>query len=169
MFQWNQYLTRDLESCVSYLTHFFWVLPIVHGAYLQASRWHTMVPTDRSFVYCHPQQQSSESEEPSSSQCYAAPGMRFRKRGIRTSVARNVKPCVPSPSIPRRSFWHRGDKPSRPALAPPQKRCSIFGRMINIILVARRSRHFAGTRYLKRGVSDQGKVANDVEVCRDPE
>ena len=31
------------------------------------------------------------------------------------------------------------------------------------MLIARRSRHFAGTRYLKRGVSDQGKVANDVE------
>lgn len=28
----------------------------------------------------------------------------------------------------------------------------------------RRSRHFAGTRYLKRGVSDTGKVANDVEI-----
>ena len=32
-----------------------------------------------------------------------------------------------------------------------------------MVLVARRSRHFAGTRYLKRGVSEQGKVANDVE------
>ena len=30
--------------------------------------------------------------------------------------------------------------------------------------IARRSRHFAGTRYLKRGISDDGKVANDVEV-----
>ena len=31
------------------------------------------------------------------------------------------------------------------------------------MLLARRSRHYAGTRYLKRGVSDRGKVANDVE------
>ena len=31
-------------------------------------------------------------------------------------------------------------------------------------VIARRSRHFAGTRYLKRGISDDGKVANDVEV-----
>mmetsp|Transcript_10099 Transcript_10099/g.32466 ORF Transcript_10099/g.32466 Transcript_10099/m.32466 type:complete len:1299 (+) Transcript_10099:113-4009(+) len=45
-----------------------------------------------------------------------------------------------------------------------QRKCSIFGRIINIALVARRSRYFAGTRYLKRGVSDSGKVANDVEV-----
>jgi phosphatidylinositol 3,5-bisphosphate 5-phosphatase len=34
---------------------------------------------------------------------------------------------------------------------------------LNVILIARRSRYFAGTRYLKRGVSEQGKVANDVE------
>ena len=31
-------------------------------------------------------------------------------------------------------------------------------------LIARRSRHFAGTRYRKRGVSDAGRVANEVEV-----
>ena len=40
----------------------------------------------------------------------------------------------------------------------------IFGKQINITLVARRSRHFAGTRYLKQGVTDNGKVANDVEI-----
>lgn len=45
-----------------------------------------------------------------------------------------------------------------------QRKCSIFGRNLNIALVARRSRHFAGTRYLKRGVNDAGMVANDVEV-----
>jgi hypothetical protein len=45
-----------------------------------------------------------------------------------------------------------------------QQVCSIFGRLISIALIARRSRFFAGTRYLKRGVSDKGEVANDVEV-----
>jgi hypothetical protein len=45
-----------------------------------------------------------------------------------------------------------------------QVKLSIFGREINVILIARRSRHFAGTRYLKRGVNDHGKVANDVET-----
>ncbi|RLN03685.1 hypothetical protein C2845_PM13G00620 [Panicum miliaceum] len=45
-----------------------------------------------------------------------------------------------------------------------QVRLSIFGREINVILISRRSRHFAGTRYLKRGVNDHGKVANDVET-----
>ena len=39
----------------------------------------------------------------------------------------------------------------------------IMDRSLNLTLLARRSRHFAGTRYLKRGVSDQGNVANDVE------
>ncbi|KAG2581030.1 hypothetical protein PVAP13_6KG006150 [Panicum virgatum] len=45
-----------------------------------------------------------------------------------------------------------------------QVRLSIFGREVNVVLISRRSRHFAGTRYLKRGVNDHGKVANDVET-----
>lgn len=45
-----------------------------------------------------------------------------------------------------------------------QRKCSVFGRLVSIVLLARRSRHFAGTRYLKRGVADTGKVANDVET-----
>lgn len=35
---------------------------------------------------------------------------------------------------------------------------------MSLTLIARRSRHFAGTRYLKRGVNDKGRVANDVET-----
>jgi len=35
---------------------------------------------------------------------------------------------------------------------------------ITFILISRRSRHFAGTRYLKRGVNEEGKVANFVET-----
>ncbi|CAL1363520.1 unnamed protein product [Linum trigynum] len=45
-----------------------------------------------------------------------------------------------------------------------QTRLSIFGRDFSVSLVSRRSRHFAGTRYLKRGVNDWGRVANDVET-----
>ena len=41
---------------------------------------------------------------------------------------------------------------------------SIFGRTIALTLIARRSRHFAGTRYRKRGVNAFGQVANDVET-----
>ncbi|EPS70419.1 hypothetical protein M569_04340, partial [Genlisea aurea] len=45
-----------------------------------------------------------------------------------------------------------------------QVRLSVLGRDFTLILVARRSRHYAGTRYLKRGVNDKGRVANDVET-----
>ncbi|XP_010921635.1 phosphatidylinositol-3-phosphatase SAC1 isoform X2 [Elaeis guineensis] len=45
-----------------------------------------------------------------------------------------------------------------------QVKLSIFGREFSVALVSRRSRHFAGTRYLKRGVNDRGRVANDVET-----
>ncbi|KGN63262.2 phosphoinositide phosphatase SAC1 isoform X2 [Cucumis sativus] len=45
-----------------------------------------------------------------------------------------------------------------------QVRLSIFGRDFTVTLISRRSRHFAGTRYLKRGVNDRGHVANDVET-----
>jgi len=44
-----------------------------------------------------------------------------------------------------------------------QRRVRDYGRTMDIHLIARRSRYFAGPRYLKRGVSEQGKVANDVE------
>ena len=44
-----------------------------------------------------------------------------------------------------------------------QRKLNDYGKTLNLTLLARRSRHFAGTRYLKRGVSDRGKVANDVE------
>ena len=33
-----------------------------------------------------------------------------------------------------------------------------------LTIIARRNRYFAGTRYLKRGISDEGNVANDVET-----
>lgn len=79
MFSWNHFLTRELEQCTSSLTSSYWILPIVHGAFVQ-------------------------------------------------------------------------------------RKVIDYGRSINLILLARRSRHFAGTRYLKRGVSDQGHVANDVET-----
>ncbi|GLD92775.1 hypothetical protein PINS_up001354 [Pythium insidiosum] len=45
-----------------------------------------------------------------------------------------------------------------------QRKCSVFGRLVSMTLLARRSRHYAGTRYLKRGVADTGMTANDVET-----
>ena len=40
-----------------------------------------------------------------------------------------------------------------------QRRFSLLGRTLDLLLIARRSRHYAGTRYLKRGISVHGKVA----------
>uniref|UniRef100_A0A7N0RGD1 SAC domain-containing protein n=1 Tax=Kalanchoe fedtschenkoi TaxID=63787 RepID=A0A7N0RGD1_KALFE len=45
-----------------------------------------------------------------------------------------------------------------------QVKLSILDRNFMFTLVARRSRHYAGTRYLKRGVNEKGRVANDVET-----
>ncbi|KAJ4379757.1 phosphatidylinositol-3,5-bisphosphate 5-phosphatase [Didymella sp. IMI 355093] len=44
-----------------------------------------------------------------------------------------------------------------------QSSLDVFGRRIYITIIARRSRHFAGARFLKRGTNDLGYVANDVE------
>ncbi|XP_027335029.1 phosphoinositide phosphatase SAC2-like isoform X2 [Abrus precatorius] len=45
-----------------------------------------------------------------------------------------------------------------------QVKLSISGSEFNLTIIARRSRHYAGTRYLKRGVNEKGRVANDVET-----
>ncbi|KAK7277030.1 hypothetical protein RIF29_18179 [Crotalaria pallida] len=45
-----------------------------------------------------------------------------------------------------------------------QVKLSTFEREFYLTVIARRSRHFAGTRYLKRGVNERGRVANDVET-----
>ncbi|KAL8150797.1 hypothetical protein V2J09_020605 [Rumex salicifolius] len=45
-----------------------------------------------------------------------------------------------------------------------QTTLSAAGQDFKLTLIARRSRHYAGTRYLKRGVNDKGRVANDVET-----
>lgn len=45
-----------------------------------------------------------------------------------------------------------------------QAKLSILGRTIYVSLIARRSRHFAGARFYKRGIDAAGHVANDVET-----
>jgi len=45
-----------------------------------------------------------------------------------------------------------------------QANISIYGKKIYITILARRSHHFAGARFLKRGVNDKGNVANEVET-----
>lgn len=45
-----------------------------------------------------------------------------------------------------------------------QAKLSVLNRTVYTTLIARRSRHFAGARFLKRGVNEKGHVANDVET-----
>ncbi|KAK9787507.1 hypothetical protein WJX73_002623 [Symbiochloris irregularis] len=45
-----------------------------------------------------------------------------------------------------------------------QRTLEMLGLPVRVTLIARRSRHFAGTRYRRRGVNDAGHVANDVET-----
>ena len=45
-----------------------------------------------------------------------------------------------------------------------QATLSVYGRTVHISIIARRSRFFAGARFLKRGANDSGFVANDVET-----
>ncbi|GMM51534.1 phosphatidylinositol-3,5-bisphosphate 5-phosphatase [Starmerella bacillaris] len=45
-----------------------------------------------------------------------------------------------------------------------QARISVFGNHITITIIARRSRHFAGVRFYKRGVNNEGFPANEVET-----
>lgn len=45
-----------------------------------------------------------------------------------------------------------------------QATISVYGRPVYVTIIARRSRIFAGARYLKRGTNDLGYVANDVET-----
>ena len=45
-----------------------------------------------------------------------------------------------------------------------QSTLSIYGRLVYVTIIARRSRFFAGARFLKRGANDLGYVANDVET-----
>ncbi|KAA8648172.1 phosphatidylinositol-3,5-bisphosphate 5-phosphatase [Aspergillus tanneri] len=45
-----------------------------------------------------------------------------------------------------------------------QAKVSVYGRLVYITIIARRSRYFAGARFLKRGANDLGYVANDVET-----
>ncbi|KAH0834053.1 putative polyphosphoinositide phosphatase [Lanmaoa asiatica] len=41
---------------------------------------------------------------------------------------------------------------------------NVLGRVVFVTLIARRSRHYAGARYLTRGVNEEGNVANEVET-----
>ena len=87
---------------------------------------------------------------------------------------------IPTPSDHNDMFiWnHHLLDPAKEALSTPfdwcvavthgyidQSALSIYwGRVVYVTIIARRSRFFAGARYLKRGANDLGYVANDVET-----
>ena len=45
-----------------------------------------------------------------------------------------------------------------------QANISIYGKKFYITIIARRSHHFAGARFLKRGINNRGNVANEIET-----
>ncbi|CAK9439967.1 uncharacterized protein LODBEIA_P40670 [Lodderomyces beijingensis] len=45
-----------------------------------------------------------------------------------------------------------------------QANISIYGKKFYITIIARRSHHFAGARFLKRGTNNMGNVANEIET-----
>ena len=45
-----------------------------------------------------------------------------------------------------------------------QSNVSIYGQPVYVTLIARRSKNYAGTRFLKRGANNKGDVANEVET-----
>ncbi|KAH7091854.1 SacI homology domain-containing protein [Auriculariales sp. MPI-PUGE-AT-0066] len=45
-----------------------------------------------------------------------------------------------------------------------QAKLNVLDRVVYMTLIARRSRHYAGARYLRRGVNEDGNVANEVET-----
>ncbi|ORY34868.1 SacI homology domain-domain-containing protein [Naematelia encephala] len=45
-----------------------------------------------------------------------------------------------------------------------QAKINVFTRTVYLTLIARRSRHYAGARYLTRGANEHGHVANEVET-----
>jgi len=87
-------------------------------------------------------------------------------------------PCSPGEDFNAMFVWNSHLlQPAVKALKDPYDWChpiihgyidqaalSIYGRSAYITIIARRSRFFAGARFLKRGANDLGYVANDVET-----
>lgn len=97
---------------------------------------------------------------------------------IRQRQAANEELDSPPPEHNSMFVWNSHLlKPAKSALRNPFEWClpiihgfidqaalDIFGRSVYITIIGRRSRHFAGARFLKRGINDSGYVANDVET-----
>jgi len=87
-------------------------------------------------------------------------------------------PCAPDDDLNTMFVWNNHLlQPALKSLSSPYDWCrpiihgyidqaavSVYGRNAHITIIARRSRFFAGARFLKRGANDLGYVANDVET-----
>ncbi|KAL2140986.1 hypothetical protein VTI28DRAFT_2991 [Corynascus sepedonium] len=90
----------------------------------------------------------------------------------------NGRPCSADEDLNPMFVWnHHLLQPAAKVLNAPFDWCrpvihgyidqaavSVYGRTAHITIIARRSRYFAGARFLKRGANDLGYVANDVET-----
>jgi hypothetical protein len=90
----------------------------------------------------------------------------------------NGRACAPDDDFNSMFVWNNHLlQPAAKALNAPFDWCrpiihgyidqaavSVYGRTAHITIIARRSRYFAGARFLKRGANDLGYVANDVET-----
>ncbi|KAL2885686.1 Polyphosphoinositide phosphatase [Ceratocystis lukuohia] len=70
-------------------------------------------------------------------------------------LVKPIESCIENPYVWCRAIIHGYIE---------QSALNVFGRILHITLIGRRSRHYAGVRFLKRGVTEKGHVANEVET-----
>ena len=128
MYEWNKYQTDDIRACLGDASACLWSLPLIHGSFQQVG---------------------------------AAP-----PANLRVSICLSL--CM---SVHTHSLWSRVDEmldgwmdgciPTYDTIDASvililmrfygrQRRFSLFGRVLDMVLIARRSRHYAGTRCTPR-------------------
>ncbi|KAG1366416.1 hypothetical protein COCNU_13G002060 [Cocos nucifera] len=157
MFVWNEFLTRGIRN---QLKNAIWTVALVYGFFIQ----------DDTVSY-HPVRYEQDYPD------FPMDGSPFHPVPIRIDVLIRMLGCrrdglvpiygmVSHPRIPWDVTF--GSESFCECIAQflyiLEAKLSISGKDFKFTLIARRSRHFAGTRYLKRGVDEKGRVANDVET-----
>lgn len=137
MFVWNSFLTRALRTA---LGSTLWVVALVHGFWDQRQLSGARGAGGPA-VPCVAHNHAPCAMRPCGLRPAVCP---FTAPGPRACAA-----AAPSASSPWPHFAPR---------APTVLAAAVLGRPLTLTLLARRSRHFAGTRYKKRGINGQGKV-----------
>ncbi|THU47197.1 hypothetical protein C4D60_Mb09t12980 [Musa balbisiana] len=138
MFVWNEFLTRGIRN---QLKSTLWTVALVYGFFKQ----------DFFFSYSYHVMRSLQkniSDSQTGQALYESMFVwnEFLTRGIRNQL----KSTLWTVALVYGFF--------------KQAKLAVSGKIFRLTLIARRSRHYAGTRYLKRGVNEKGRVANDVET-----